>query len=123
MAQQAQPYPSSYDPVQRSAWLTLLLFFALFCAVIALGGYFGWRSYTSAMIPVEDTLLLRYAPTGVLIKEPNLAAPQDIPLPEERPIGCQDDAPRYCVNFFEGQRLVGQRGAGYGPVSALILAD
>lgn len=124
MAQQAQPLSSSkYDPVQRSAWLTLLLFFALFCIMIALGGYFGWRYYTTAMIPVEDTLWLRYAPTGVLLKEPNLAAPQDIPLPEERPDGCQNDVPRYCVNFFEGQRLVGQRDAGYGPVSALILAD
>ncbi|MBC8163193.1 MAG: hypothetical protein H7Z42_18450, partial [Roseiflexaceae bacterium] len=113
----------NYNHVQRSAWLTLLAFFGLFCVLVAVGGFFGWRFYTSAMVPVTDTLLLRYA-TSVLIKEPDLATAQDISPPELRLPACQFyKAEVLCKPFSEGQRLVGKRDAGYGPVAAIKLPD
>lgn len=109
--------------VRASAWGTLLIFFLLFCSLTAAGGFFGLRYYTTAMVPVTNTLLLKYVPTGVLMKQPDLAVAQDVMPVAERPKGCAALDPAVCVPFTEGQRLVGRHGAGFGHVAALKLPD
>lgn len=109
--------------VWASAWGTLLIFFLLFCSLIAAGGFFGLRYYTTAMVPVTNTLLLKYVPTGVLMKQPDLAVAQDVMPAAQRPTGCTALDPAVCVPFTEGQRLLGRHGAGFGHVAALKLPD
>src|SRR5437868_12743703 len=41
---------------EQSAWLMLLAFFLLFCVIVAVGGYAGWRYYNFAMTPQEGLL-------------------------------------------------------------------
>lgn len=109
--------------VQSNAWNVVLVFFAVFCALVATAGYFGWRYYTNATIPVETTLALKYVDTGVLLRPPGRSTSQDLTMPAVPPQSCPTDDLKYCDFFTEGQRLIGQRDAGYGPVAALKLPD
>ena len=123
----SQPVPSYTNSrqrnVQASAWYVVMAFFAVFCALVATMGYFGWRFYTNATIPVDTSLVLKYVATGVLEWPPGRSVPQEMTKPAVVPQSCPPGNQNYCDFFSEGQRLVGQRGAGYGQVAALKLPD
>lgn len=111
--------------LQASAWQIVLGFFVIFCALVATGGYFGWRYYSSATVSVMDTVALKYVDTGILRQQAGSNVLQDLVRPPEVPAKCQQ--PQFksavCDFFTEGQRLVGRRGAGFGPVASLALPD
>ena len=86
-------------------------------------GYFGWRFYTNATIAVDNSVVLNYVDSGVSVKQPGRNVPQDMIKPAVAPENCPPGEKNLCDTFSEGQGLVGRRGAGYGPVAALKLAD
>lgn len=107
---------------ETSAWITLAVAFAVFCAIVAVGGYFGLSYYNSATITISNTRLIKYVPTGVLWQDPDRTVAQDIVQPSPRPDECPD-RPEVCALIPEGKRILGRREAGYGPVASLILPD
>lgn len=118
MAEQAQSISQTQRTrAERSAWLTLVLFFLVFCGLIAAGGVASWRYYTSAMMPLDDALLRVHVSAGVSYyprSSINASAPRD---------RCQDGND-VCVPLkHEGDRIVAVRPAGYGQVASLLLQD
>lgn len=110
--------------IQASAWRVLLAFFAIFCALVATGVYAGWRYYSTATEAVGTTLALKYVNTGVLRQQAGSNVLQDLIEPTQVPQECgKYGSPSVCDYFGEGQRLVGRRGAGFGPVASLVLPD
>lgn len=104
----------------------MLVFFAVFCALVASGVYAGWRYYSSATDSVAETLALKYVDTGVLRQQAGSNVLQDLAKPLEIPQPCAKQqflSTSACDFFTEGQRLVGRRGAGFGPVASLVLPD
>jgi hypothetical protein len=67
MAQAARPQ-SEQVYYQRVAWTWLLVFFALFCVLVAVAGYAGWQYYATAMNPVEGSVLRSHVNAGVSIQ-------------------------------------------------------
>ncbi|GAB4214692.1 MAG: hypothetical protein OHK0022_53620 [Roseiflexaceae bacterium] len=102
----------------------LWLFFFLFCGVVAMAGYAGWRYYSDAMAPLPAQVRV-YASGGVLLQERDNApsfTPKTIcgavPVPEPR-----SDLPPLCADVSEGFRVEAIPQMGYGQVASIIFAD
>ena len=50
---------------ETKAWITLVIFFFIFCGLVAGVCTLGWRYYATAMMPVRGMLVRVHAPTGV----------------------------------------------------------
>ena len=84
MAQAARPQPEQVS-YQRVAWTWLLMFFALFCVLVAIAGYNGWQYYATAMNPVEGAVLRSHVNAGVSIQPRGRLVSESIErLPPER---------------------------------------
>jgi hypothetical protein len=107
---------------EASAWMTLLVFFGLFCALVAAGVVWGWSSYTNAMQPQEGTLLRVHVGAGVTRQARGQLSPESIErLPADRdPCAGQADV---CLPLVEGASVSTKREAGYGPVASVVLPD
>lgn len=107
---------------QRMAWAWMLVFFGLFCALVASVGYGGWRYYSTATTTLSDALLRSHVNAGVIVQLRGRLNPESIerlppeydPCPGERDI---------CTPLGEGSVIRTQTEAGYGPVASLVLAD
>ncbi len=121
MAQAARPQPE-HVYYQRVAWTWLLVFFALFCVLVAVAGYGGWQYYATAMNPLEGSVLRSHVNAGVSIQPRGRLVAESIErLPPER-----DPCPGeldICATVAEGSVIRTKSEAGYGPVASLVLAD
>lgn len=104
---------------ETSAWLTLVTFFAIFCALIATLCVIGWRYYTTATIPVSGALVRVHAPAGVTYqargsvnRDTPVALCNTPPNPADR-----------CREISEGDHVRAVPQAGYGPVASIVLPD
>ncbi|HEU4325094.1 MAG TPA: hypothetical protein VFS21_18280 [Roseiflexaceae bacterium] len=102
----------------------LWLFFFLFCGLVAVAGFAGWRYYSDAMAPLTAQVRV-YASGGVLLQEHDNAPsfiPKDIcgavPIPEPRP-----DLPPLCADITEGFRVEAIPQMGYGQVASIVFSD
>ena len=103
---------------ETSAWMILILFFLIFCAIVAWLCLIGWRYYTDAMTPVSGATVRMHVPTGVYY-QPKGSARRDTPVKL-----C--DAPPTtdtCQELSEDDRVLAVPQAGYGPVSSITMAD
>ena len=66
MAEQAPTIESTRRRArpETSAWLILVTFFLIFCAIVAGAGLVGWGYYTGAMERVEGGLVRVHVPRG-----------------------------------------------------------
>jgi hypothetical protein len=104
---------------ETSAWLILVAFFFVFCSLIAAACLAGWRYYSSAMVPVQGTLVRVHAPAGV-----NFQAKGSVRL--DTPNALCNTAPKpsdTCKDLGEGDRVLAKPQAGYGPVASIVLPD
>jgi hypothetical protein len=126
LAQRAQTGEGTQRRIrpETSAWLMLVAFFLIFCAIIASVGYAGWRYYTTAMLPIDDLpkhgLVRVHANAGVLYQPKGKS---DLNTPREV---CRDNAQDVhdvCFQLDEGYRVKTVPEAGYGPVASIVLPD
>jgi len=123
VAEHAQPAraQSGMRP-ETSAWITLLVFFGLFCALVAFAVWWSWSYYTSAMVPQGGTLLRGHVNAGVTLQaRGELTANSLERLPPER-----DPCPGHqdvCQYIEEGYQVTTKPEAGYGPVASVVLPD
>ena len=103
---------------ETSAWLILVAFFLVFCALVAAASIAGWRYYTEAMVPVSGALVRVHAPAGVSYRDRSSAKSitPDKPCP-------QPPASETCQVLKEGDRIQAKPEAGFGPVASLVLPD
>jgi hypothetical protein len=109
---------------ETSAWLLLLMFFLLFCLLVAGAGYGGWRYYNHATMPLEDLPdqgLVRVHTNAGVVYQPRGRADLITPrqLCADNPINIRD----VCFDLEEGYRVRTVAGAGYGPVASVVLPD
>lgn len=124
MAHTIQPAPETRAGLapQASAWLILLIFFGVFCVIVTSTALLGWRYYTTAMIPVDGTLLRSHVNTGVVMLARGQLSPSSLErLPQDRD-PCPDSRD-ICMPISEGASIRTRREAGYGPVASLVLPD
>ncbi len=107
---------------QHSAWLTLGLFFTLFCAIVGTAVTIGWNFYTTTMHPIDGSVLRGHVASGIAIQGKGQlnAASLDRPPAERDPCVGESDI---CAYLVEGDSVRTQPGIGYGPVASLVLAD
>jgi len=103
---------------ETNAWILLVVFFLLFCTVVAGLCILGWRYYTTAMTPVEGTTVRIHVPTGVYYQQKGIPR-RDTPV-KPCDIPPQTDT---CQTLDEDDRVIAVPQAGYGPVSSIILPD
>jgi hypothetical protein len=103
---------------ETNAWILMVAFFLLFCAVVAGLCILGWRYYTTAMTPVEGTTVRIHVPTGVYYQEKR--SPR-----RDTPVKPCDSPPQTdtCQTLGEDDRVIAVPQAGYGPVSSITLPD
>nr|MDQ2997664.1 hypothetical protein [Chloroflexota bacterium] len=103
-----------------SAWLMLITFFLIFCAIVASAGLAGWSYYTGAMERVEGGLVRVHVPTGVnyLARDKTQQVTPNVPCPDN-PAGITD----VCQSLSEGDHVRAVPEAGYGQVASLKLPD
>jgi hypothetical protein len=108
---------------ETSAWITLLLFFGVFCALVAVSGLWGWNYYSTAMVPYGQQSLLRgHVNAGVTLQaRGELTAKSLERLPADRD-PCQGEQD-ICQPLAEGYHVRTKREAGYGPVASVVLPD
>src|SRR3954453_15163280 len=104
MAEQAPTIESTRRGArpETSAWLILVTFFLIFCAIVAGAGLISWRYYTGAMQRVEGGLVRVHAPAGVTYKareKPQRLTP-DVPC-ADNPAGVTDT----CQVLNEGDNV------------------
>lgn len=105
---------------ETSAWLILVTFFLIFCALVAAAGLAGWRYYTDAMQRVEGGLVRVHARAGVTYqaKGSNKKITPDTQC-QDNPAGVTD----VCQSLNEGDQLQAVPDAGYGQVASIKLPD
>ena len=104
--------------VERSAWMTLIGFFILFCALVAGACWGGWRYYVDAMSNGSGALVRVHAPTGVSYQERGSTT---LAAPSKR---CeQPPSTEMCQSIGTEDRILAVPQAGYGPVASLLLPD
>jgi hypothetical protein len=122
MAEQTQPIdqPLRRARPETSAWLLLMTFFLVFCVIVAIVGFLGWRSYTGAMEKVDGSVVRVHARAGVTYQAKG-SAKQDTPVTPcgDNPTGAADA----CQQLGEGDSVHAQPEAGYGPVASITLPD
>lgn len=104
---------------ETSAWLILLAFFAIFCGLVASLGYAGWKYYSAATEPVDDTMLIIHTPGGTGVNY-YASGSRKGTSPEEK---CKDNKDICAPMKHEGDRVTTVPGAGYGPVASIVLHD
>lgn len=104
---------------ETSAWLMLVAFFVLFCAIVAVIGYVGWRYYNTAMVAVDGSLLRVHVNAGVVFQA--RGSTQAISL--ERSRHACADGDMICQSMVRGDRVKVKPEAGYGPVASVSLPD
>jgi hypothetical protein len=103
---------------ETSAWIILVAFFLIFCAVVAGVSLFAWQYYSTAMSPMSGTAMRVHVPTGVYYQQKG-SSRRDTPVkPCELP-----PATDVCQALNEDDRVLAVPQAGYGPVSSLIMPD
>jgi hypothetical protein len=122
MAEQAPTIESTRRRTrpETSAWLILVTFFLLFCALVAGAGLVGWNYYTGAMQRVEGGLVRVHTRAGVTYKardKPQRLTP-DVPC-ADNPEGITDS----CQPLNEGDNVQAVPDAGYGQVASIKLPD
>jgi hypothetical protein len=122
MAEQAPTIESSRRRArpETSAWLILVTFFLIFCALVASAGLAGWNYYTGAMERVEGGLVRVHVPAGVTYRARDSAknVTPDI-LCGDNPAGVTD----FCQSLNEGDHVQAVPDAGYGQVASIKLSD
>jgi hypothetical protein len=122
MAEQAPTIESSRRRArpETSAWLILVTFFLIFCALVASAGLAGWNYYTGAMERVAGGLVRVHVPAGVThqARESAKKVTPDV-LCADNPAGIVDR----CVALNEGDRVEAVPDAGYGQVASIKLPD
>src|SRR5689334_22284863 len=96
---------------ETSAWLILVTFFLIFCALVAAAGLAGWRYYTGAMQRVDGGLVRVHARAGVTYqaKGSTKKITPDAQC-QDNPAGVTD----VCQALNEGDQLQAVPDAGYG---------
>jgi hypothetical protein len=122
MAEQAPTIESARRRArpETSAWLMLITFFLIFCAIVASAGLAGWSYYTGAMERVEGGLVRVHVRAGVnfLARGSAKKVTPDIP--------CADNAAGitdFCQPLNEGDLVQAVPDAGYGQVASIKLPD
>ncbi len=120
MAEQTQSVDASQQRVRPvvSAWMMLLVFFLLFCALVAGAGIVSWRYYTNAMMEMTPGTVLVHAKAGVDYQS---KGSRRFISPDQP---CQPNPPEdgdVCVELREGDRVRAKPEAGYGPVASIKL--
>jgi hypothetical protein len=122
MAEQAPTIESTRRRTrpETSAWLMLITFFLLFCAIVASAGLAGWSYYTGAMERVEGGLVRVHARAGVnfLARGSAKKVTPDVPC-ADNPAGITDS----CQSLNEGDLVQAVPDAGYGQVASIKLPD
>jgi hypothetical protein len=105
---------------ETSAWLILVTFFLIFCALVAAAGLAGWRYYTDAMQRVEGGLVRVHARAGVTYqaKGSTKKVTPDVQC-QDNPAGVTD----VCQDLNEGDQVQAVPDAGYGQVASIKLPD
>lgn len=103
---------------ETSAWLMLLSFFMIFCAIVAAGGYTGWRYYNFATLN-RDGLLRVHVNAGVTFQARGDARAVSL----ERSRNPCFDSDEICKPISKGDRVNARPEAGYGPVASVVLPD
>ena len=103
---------------ETNAWLLLILFFLIFCAIVAGLCLMGWRYYTTAMTPVDGTTVRVHVPTGVYYQQRGTSR-------RDTPVKPCDVPPTTdtCQALGEDDRVLAVPQAGYGPVSSITMPD
>jgi hypothetical protein len=107
---------------QSSAWITLLVFFGVFCALVAFAVWWSWASYTSTMTPQSGTLLRGHVNAGVTLQGRGELTAESL----ERPPADRDPCVTsldVCQYIEEGYHVRTKPEAGYGPVASVVLPD
>ncbi|MEO7910639.1 MAG: hypothetical protein ABIV47_13395 [Roseiflexaceae bacterium] len=122
MAEQAPTIesPRRHARPETSAWLMLITFFLIFCAIVASAGLAGWSYYTAAMERVEGGLVRAHVRAGVnfLARGTAKKVTPDVPCPDN-PAGITD----FCQSLSEGDLVKAVPDAGYGQVASIKLPD
>jgi hypothetical protein len=122
MAEQTQTVESTRRRTrpETSAWLILVTFFLIFCALVAAAGLAGWRYYTNAMVRVDGGVVRVHARAGVTYQARDSAkkVTPDAPC-ADNPAGIAD----VCVTLNEGDHVQAVPDAGYGQVASIKLPD
>jgi hypothetical protein len=122
MAEQAPTIESTRRRTrpETSAWLMLITFFLLFCAIVASAGLVGWNYYTGAMERVEGGLVRIHVRAGVTYqaRESLKKVTPDV-LCTDNPAGITD----FCQSLSEGDHVQAVPDAGYGQVASIKLPD
>ncbi|HEX5689580.1 MAG TPA: hypothetical protein VFX76_06245, partial [Roseiflexaceae bacterium] len=126
MAEQAQP---SDDPRRRmrpetSAWLLLVMFFFVFCLLVAGSGYAGWNYYTGATISLQELAVrgtVRVHTSAGVVFQPR--GRNDLITPRELCTDNPQDLRDVCFQIEEGYRVRTMPQAGFGPVASVVLPD
>jgi hypothetical protein len=105
---------------ETSAWIMLVAFFLVFCALVAAGALAGWRYYNESMVAVRGAEVRVHAPAGVAYQEKGSSELTTPSTPCERKL---DDATAVCIKLTEGGRVQAKSEAGYGPVASIVLPD
>lgn len=103
---------------ETSAWLILVLFFMIFCAIVAGLCLSAWRYYTTAMTPIAGTNMRVHVPTGVYYQAKG-STRRDTPV---KPCDIPPSTD-ICQAFDEDDRVIAVPQAGYGPVSSITMPD
>jgi len=103
---------------ETSAWIVLVIFFLIFCAIVAGACVAAWRYYTNAMVPVGGTIVRVHAPAGVTY-QPKGSAQTITPQTPCRAAPLTE----VCQLLGEDERVQAVPEAGYGPVASIILPD
>jgi hypothetical protein len=105
---------------ETSAWLMLITFFLIFCAIVASIGFAGWSYYTAAMERVDGGLVRVHVRAGVTYQARDSAKKltPDVLCPDN-PDGVTD----WCQALNEGDHIQAVPDAGYGQVASIKLPD
>lgn len=123
MAEPTQPIAVRQTRPETSAWLVLLLFFMIFCALVAGAGILGWRYYTGAVMRIDDLptrgRVIVHARSGVDYQSRGSARF----VTPDRPCQPAQEESDVCVDLKEEDRVRARPEAGYGPVASITLPD
>jgi hypothetical protein len=126
LAEQAQPSdnPRRHMRPETNAWMLLIMFFVIFCLLVAGSGFVGWNYYTGATMSLEELPnhgLVRVHTSAGVVYQPrgrsDLITPRELCADNPQPI--RD----VCFDMDEGYRVRTMPQAGFGPVASVVLPD
>ncbi len=103
---------------EASAWMVVVAFFLVFCALVASACVGGWWYYTNAMVGGAGTFVRVHAPAGVTY-QPRGSTSRTTPSK-----ACViPPVTEACQSLSEDDRVLAVPQAGYGPVASVLLPD